>query len=65
MTEGDYIRAIEILREVERNIRHGEYDFAHINILEALETLDGEDDNNDLTNVRNDGDDYEEIQYEI
>jgi len=61
MTEGDYIRAIELIREAEKNIRHGEYDFAHINVLEALEILDDED--NNLTNVRNDDDD--EVSYEI
>jgi hypothetical protein len=63
MTEGDYIKAIELIREAEKNIRHGEYDFAHINVLEALEILDGEDEDNNLTNVRNDDDD--EVSYEI
>ena len=63
MTEGDYIKAIELIREAEKNIRHGEYDFAHINVLEALEILDGDDEDNNLTNVRNDDDD--EVSYEI
>ena len=63
MTEGDYIKAIELIREAEKNIRHGEYDFAHINVLEALEILDGEDEDSNLTNVRNDDDD--EVSYEI
>jgi len=41
MTEGDYIMAIELIKEAESNIVQGNYDFAHINILEAL-TLLGE-----------------------
>jgi hypothetical protein len=36
MTEGDYIMAIELIKEAECNIVQGNYDFAHINILEAL-----------------------------
>jgi len=40
MTEGDYLKAIELIKEVERNIRQGDYDFAHINILEVIELLD-------------------------
>lgn len=41
MTEGDYLKALELIKEAERNIREGDYDFAQINILEAL-TLLGE-----------------------
>lgn len=55
MTEGDYLKAIDLLWACERNIRFGEYDFAHINLLESLELL-GEDVETeqirDLTNVR-------------
>jgi len=40
MTEGDYLKALELIKEAERNIREGDYDFAHINILEALTLLD-------------------------
>jgi len=43
MTEGDYLKALELIKDAERNIREGDYDFAHINILEAL-TLLGEED---------------------
>ena len=39
MTEGDYLKALELLKEAERNIRQGDYDFAHINLLESLELL--------------------------
>jgi len=44
MTEGDYLKAMELLREVERNIRQGDYDFAHINVLEVLDLLGETDD---------------------
>jgi len=40
MTEGDYLKALELIKDAERNIREGDYDFAHINILEALTLLD-------------------------
>ena len=40
MTEGDYLKALELIKDAERNIRQGDYDFAHINILEALTLLD-------------------------
>jgi hypothetical protein len=41
MTEGDYLKAMELLKECEKHLTHGDYDFAHICILEAL-TLLGE-----------------------
>ena len=44
MTEGDYLKAMELLKEVELNIRQGDYDFAHINVLEALDLLGETDD---------------------
>ena len=43
MTEGDYLKAMELLREVERNIREGDYDLAHIAVIEALTLLVEED----------------------
>ena len=41
MTEGDYTKALQLLNECEMHLRRGDYDFAHICILEAL-TLLGE-----------------------
>jgi hypothetical protein len=52
MTEGDYLKAIDLLWACERNIRFGDYDFAHINLLEALELLGEEVETEDLTKVR-------------
>jgi len=49
MTEGDYLKAMELLREVERNIRQGDYDFAHINVLEVLDLLGETDDEGRIT----------------
>ena len=39
MTEGDYLKAVDLLWATERNIRQGDYDFAHITLLEALELM--------------------------
>ena len=36
MTEGDYTKALQLLNECEMHLRRGDYDFAHICILEAL-----------------------------
>jgi len=41
MTEGDYTKALQLLNECKLHLRRGDYDFAHICILEAL-TLLGE-----------------------
>ena len=39
MTEGDYTKALQLLNECEMHLRRGDYDFAHICILEALMLL--------------------------
>ena len=40
MTEGDYLKALELIKDAERNIREGDYDLAHIAVIEALTLLD-------------------------
>ena len=41
MTEGDYLKALQLLNECDKHFVQGDYDFAHICLLEAL-TLLGE-----------------------
>jgi hypothetical protein len=43
MTEADYIRALELLKECEQHLRRAAPDFAYLCVLEALK-LFGEDD---------------------
>lgn len=45
MTEGDYNKAMEMLKECEKHLTHGDYDFAHICVIEALVLLDQREDN--------------------
>ena len=40
MTEGDYEQAIDLLKQADENMKKGEYDFAHINLLQALNLLE-------------------------
>jgi len=39
MTEADYLKALQLLNECEKHIVQGDYDFAHISLLEALVLL--------------------------